>query len=201
MRHATFVLAAGLLTAPALATTTYDNQADFYANAGALFIEDFESYAPGDPSGGALPSIDFGLFEATSTPDALKILQGPLFGNHNTTPGGSKYLSLDTDVGFVSADLTLVFDDPITEFGIYIIDAEDGGFVTVGGSSYSITGGPDGVERYFGIIADTPFNSVRIDMGDTDSHWSVDDVAFTIPAPSTFALLLTGVAAVRRRAV
>lgn len=199
MRYALFVMAAGLCAAPAFATTTYDNQADFYANAGMLSVEDFESHAPGDPGGGALPFIDFGLFEATSNPDALKILQGPFFGNHNTTPGGSKYLSLDTDVGFVSADLTLVFDAPIIEFGVYIVDAEDGGFVTVGGSTYNVLGGPDGVERYFGIISDTPFTTIRIDMGDTDSHWSVDDVAFTIPTPGTLALLLTGALAVRRR--
>jgi len=181
------------------ADTVFDNQADFFAAVGAVVTEDFESYTPGDPSGGAVSFMDFGTFSATSDPAALKILSGDFFGNHNTTPGGSQYLSADTDIGGVSADVTLTFDEPVFAFGLYLVDAEDGGFIHIGNDFHPFAGGPDGVETYFGIISDTPFTTITIDAGDTDSHWSMDDVSYAVPAPGSIAALLIGLGSIRRR--
>ena len=167
-----------VLSAPAFADTVYNNQADFYAAAGLLSVKDFEDETPGDPNSGAVGEMIFEDFTATSEPDALKILAVWWYGNHNMTPGGSQYLSADTDVGGVYADVTLTFHYPITEFGLWITDNEWGGIVRVHGVDYPVPGGGDGCERYFGIISDTSFTTVFIDMG-ADSHWSMDDVAYT----------------------
>ncbi len=185
MRIVSFLFGGGVilmlvLSAPAFADTVYNNQADFYAAAGSLSVKDFEDETPwAHPDDAGVGQMVFEDFTATSDPDALKILAVPWYGNHNMTPGGSQYLSADTDIGGVGSDVVIVFDYPITEFGLWITDNEySGGSVTVHGIANPVPAGPDGCEHYFGIISDVPFTTVSLYMGN-DSQWSMDDVAYT----------------------
>jgi len=166
------------VTWPAIATTTYSDEASFFTAATPIFTEDFEDEPlVGTAGGGAQTAITFDYFTATSTPAALKVLDSPWYGNHNTTAGGAKYLSADTDIGWTSSEVTLAFDDPVSAFGLYFTDIEDGVTLTIGGSDYTVPGHASGGESYFGIIADDPFASVYMDMGETDSHSSMDDIS------------------------
>ena len=185
----------------ASAQQIFDNQADFYAAAGSLLVDDFESYpVVGNPSGGAVGFLDFADFSATAVPDALKILDAPTVGNHNMTPGGLKFLSLDTDLGGVGADVTFLFDYAINALGFYMTDIEGGITITILGNDYVIpSGGPNGNEVYFGIISPGAFDTIAF-HDTSDSHYSFDDVAYSIPAPASLVLLaLAGVAGMRRR--
>jgi len=172
----------------------YYSQADFYAAAGpdSLLLEDFEdepTIGTGDDGAQALITLDD--FIASSTPSALKILDEPFVGNHNTTPAGQKYLSADTDISYTSAEVTLTFDEPITAFGLYLVDVEEFVNVTIAGATYIVQDNGNGGESYFGIISPTPFTTVHLDMGTTDSHTSMDDVAYT-PEPASLFLLGSG---------
>lgn len=174
----------------------FSDQASFLTAAGPLTVEDFEAEAEFATPETAPPqaSIAFDFFTASSSPDALKLLDETVFGNHNTTPEGSIFLSADTDLSFVDATVTLVFSTPIIEFGLFMIDIDIGdGSVEINGIGYSIAATGNLGSQYFGIIEDTPFTSVILNGGFENSHWSMDDLAFSvIPEPSTFLLTSLG---------
>jgi hypothetical protein len=179
---------------------------------GSVVVEDFEA-APlsGTINGGALSAISFNDFTATSVPDAVKVLDTPSAGNHNTTPGGSKYLGIDTDIGNLSANLTLTFDEEVTAAGFYLISADhinavDPTPVTVivAGFEYPIPVPDENGEAFFGMTSRSAFRSVEIRPDDVDSFYSVDDVS-SVPEPSAMtlgsaALFALAVLANRRRA-
>jgi len=176
----------------------FSDQASFLTAAGPLTVEDFEAeteIATPDPeTDPPRPSIDFDFFTASSSPDALKLFDETVVGNHNTTPGGSIFLSADTDISLVDATVTLIFSTPIIEFGLFMIDIDFGdGSVSINGIGYSIAATGNVGSQYFGIIEDTPFTSVILNGGFENSHWSMDDLAFSvIPEPSTFLLTSLG---------
>ena len=176
------------------AAVVFNDQGSFLSAAGPLSREDFEDEPlVGNPDSGAVPSIAFDFFTATSTPTALKVLGSPAFGNHNTTPGGQKYLSADTDLGFTGSTVQFIsFAAPVSTFGLFLVDIESGATVTINAIPYNVASTGDGGTRYFGIIEDVPFTSVAL-SGGQDSHWSMDDVVANVPEPP--ALLLSVVAA------
>jgi hypothetical protein len=173
------------------ASTIYASEATFLSAAGSVTVEDFEqSPLSGTESAGAKASISFAYFTASSIPTAVKVL-GTALSNGNHAVSGSRYLSFDTDVGDVSADATLTFYTPIRAIGFYLIDAENNGaVVTINGTNYSVSPMPSGGMAYFGDIDASPFTTVKIDAGPTDSHWSIDKVSFVpVPEPSIANLL------------
>jgi len=172
----------------------YTDQASFLSNVGIFETEDFESYPLiGDTGSGAVDIYSFADFTVSSIPPAIKLLGAPFVGNHNTTVGGSKYLSFDTDLGGVGTDATLTFHfdvSPIYSFGLYLIDLEMSAQVVVNGINYNVPSTGSGGEAYFGIVSDIAFSSVILDGGSTDSHWSIDDISYTaIPEPSSLATI------------
>lgn len=159
----------------------FDDQDNFLAAAGVVFIEDFEAEpVTSNCSSGALPSISFDAFTAASAPQSLKILDTPCFGNHNTTPGGSLFLSADTDVGNTPADVILTFDFSINAFGLFLIDLEDDIILTILGNAYVVPAGGDGSEAYFGIVTSELFQVIELEVAGDDSHNSFDDIAFSV---------------------
>jgi len=172
----------------------FSDQASFLTAAGPLTVEDFEAETATPETVTPQASIAFDFFTASSSPNALKLLNESFFGNHNTTPGGSIFLSADTDIGRVDATVTLIFSMPIIEFGLFMIDLDSAvGSVSINGIGYSIAATGSGGSQYFGIIEDTPFTSVILNGGSEDSHWSMDDLAFAVvPEPSTFLLTSLG---------
>ena len=181
------------------ATIVFNDQTSFLNAVGSVVTEDFEDEPAGHPDYGALSAMTFDDFSATSTPAALKVLDAEWYGNHNTTPGGRKYLSADTDVGSRSSEVTITFDYVLSALGFYLIDIEDFMEITIGGNLYTVPGNGTGGESYFGIISDSPFSVVHLDMGVTDSHTSMDDFAY-VPEPTTICLLgLGGLSLLRRR--
>jgi len=187
-----WAVVAGLaLTSAAAADTRYDDEASFRGAAGPVALEDFEDEPlVGHPDGGGQLVIEMDDFtaEAVDYP-SLKILDITWFGNHNHTPGGVKYLTMDTDIGGESDDVVFNFFEPISSFGLYLIDLEQGGTLTVNGVPYVIAPAGDGGESFIGIVADSPFSSVHLDLGPTDSQSSMDDVLYS---SGGFRLRLTG---------
>ena len=159
----------------------FDSQAAFLSAAGYVTTQDFEAEPTiGTCDDGAVPQIVFADFTASSTPDAMKVLDQPCVGNHNTTPGGAKYLAADTDLGGVSAEVTFVFDPPIKTLGFYITDLDSATMhIVILGVTYAVAPHGDGGESYFGIIEDAEFTTVVVQIVDAfDSHYSFDDFAY-----------------------
>lgn len=129
--------------------------------------------------GGGLPSVQFFDFEVTAEPAALKVLRDACFGNHNTTPGGKRYLGADTDSADVSAVVTFHFERNLHAFGAWIIDLDVAGLeVEVAGETYEVPATGEGGEAFFGVLTAAPFQEVtcRIAGGGVDSHYSFDDI-------------------------
>ena len=173
--------------APATGTlTVFTDRAAFLAAAGSAVTETFEGYAhTADCDTGALPVMVLDDFTATSSPAALKLLREPCFGNHNTTPGGQKYLGADTDVAEVSADVLFVFNGFLTAVGMDLVDLDVATLaVTVAGGTYPVPPNGDGGASFFGIVSDAPFGTVSFHVAtDVDTHYSFDDVAYVFGGP------------------
>ena len=164
----------------------FNDQAAFLAAAGAVTTETFED----DASSGVCDGFGLTLrseadFLATSNVLALKLLREPCFGNHNTTPGGQKYLSADTEIGDVSADVMFIFNQPITALGLFLVDLDSALLeVTINGVSYPVPAHGDAGESYFGLVGAFPFTSATFHIAaGVDSHYSFDDVAYSLSGP------------------
>jgi hypothetical protein len=169
----------------------YHDRDDFLAAAGGVRTEDLEDNpvtGTPDSAGGPLILLDGLRASATSH---LKILDAPAQGNANTTPLGSRYLTIDRNSTSGSAGVTFTFDQPVNAFGFNIIDVEETAGVGYGGE-WSQLFTPDGGMTFFGIVVSDAFTSFVV-SADTapDGQLSFDDFVFT-PEPST--PLIAGVA-------
>jgi hypothetical protein len=191
----------GLVVAAASADQVFDDEGLFLAAAGAVLIEDVEDEAlVGTPDGGGVNSIAVDDFVARSIGgDGMKILGEEWYGNQNHTPGGLKYLSVDSDQAGVSFDSVLTFDYRIVDFGVWFNDIESGGSVLVNGTTYPVAASGDGGFTFFGIVSDSPIETITLDAGDGDSHWSFDDIYYSVPEPTGLLLIGLGALALRRR--
>ena len=186
------VVVASLLGVPAQAVTLFDTESDFVSTSDQIVTENFETSAVfGTESSGGVLSANFGILGVTADRPAIKLLAIPsIVGNHNTTPGGSNYLAIDTDVGNTSANVVLEFSTPVLAVGFYAVDIEDGLDIEIGGQHYFIPPTPSGGEQFFGIRADSPFSQLSLAPGSQDSFWNIDDISYLpVPEPSGFLLL------------
>jgi len=174
---------------PVRAANVVFSEAAFLAEAEGVVFETFEDEPnSGTSGGGGVDQIVFDGFTASATLPALKVFDTPLFGHENTTPGGSKYLSIDTDVGGVSATATLTFDPPVYAVGFYMIGGDPGpSTIELDGVSYPLAeAGFDG-NAYIGLLSNTPFTTLVIRPDSVDSFWSLDDIALGLdPSPQQF---------------
>lgn len=194
-----YIAAIALLLQPsAHGVTLFSDQTSFLNAAGSVTTENFESSTlSGSETSGALSSLNFNFLAVSSTPPSVKLLGIILSnGNHNTTLGGSRYLSFDTDQGSVSADATLIFNLPqsISALGFFLIDVEEGVSVSINGIDYLVSPTSDGDVTYFGIISESPFATVLLDAGVNDSQWSIDDMAVKmVPEPTMPVLIIVSI--------
>ena len=106
---------------PSPSTTT----AQLVAAAGGGRHEDLEDNAvTGTPDSTGGPLILLDGFRASAT-SHLKILDVPAQGNANTTPAGSRYLTVDTNSTGGSVGTLFTFDQPVNAFGFNIMDVEE----------------------------------------------------------------------------
>ena len=159
---------------------TFDDRVAFLAAAGQLPTESFEAAMPsGTPTSGGVDELEFAGFFARSDLEALKIFDQPTGGNHNTTPGGTVFLSADSDEILTSPSVTLEFKEAITSFGLFVIDLDLSAlFIRINNISYMVPATGHFGQAYFGIITDAPFTTVEITISATDDHYSLDDISF-----------------------
>lgn len=162
----------------------FTDRAAFLAAAGAVTTETFEDTPSSllcDEPGTS--ELVFQHFTASAIPPALKVLRDACFGNHNTTQGGRKYLSADTDSADLTAEVTFSFPESLGAFGAFLIDLDDAALVVrINDIDYEVPANGDGGESFFGITSPTAFDTVSfLVLEGTDSHHSFDDVSFAPP--------------------
>lgn len=125
---------------------------------------------------------------------------------YNITAGGVQWLQVVPNFDDATGEtVTFDFSIPITVFGAYLTDTQEGfpGPISVSFNdgapqSLSVTKTSDnGGVLFFGFTDTDPFTSVSLSTGATDGSrdiWGIDNVAFTAtPEPGTFGLLAGGV--------
>ena len=180
--------------------TVYTDRTLFEAALPSFTIETFES-SPliGTLSSGAIQTQAFNYFTVSTVPNAVKVLGTPAGeGSFNTTPGGSKYLYLDTDIAFTGSQTTFALNEPTFAFGFDYtgVNAVLTTFnVSVLNNSYDLVRNPDNSTALFwGIITNLPFSAIILTTS-TDSGYGIDQVTLgvtPVPEPGTLLLLGTG---------
>ena len=189
----------------------YTDRTSFSAAAGNLTIEAFES-SPlvGNTTAGGVSSIAFTDFGVSATPMATKLVDADHFaGSFNTTPGGKKYLYLDTDVGFQGSTATFSFSALTHAIGFDYTGVNERGTtfnLTIDGTTYALTPNVDANSfAFWGYTSDAGFTSFTLSTS-LDSGYSLDQVTYTvaIPEPQSYAMMLLGLGCIallaRRRA-
>ena len=180
--------------------TVYTDRTLFQTALLSFNLETFESSALiGDLNSGATASQTFSYFTASSTPPAIKILGVPGGeGSFNTTPGGSKYLYLDTDRFVVGSQTTFPLEAPTVAFGFDYtgVNAANNIFsAAILNNSYNIANNPNNsTSSFWGIITGSPFSTVLLTTS-SDSGYGIDQVTLgvaSVPEPSTMLLLGSG---------
>ncbi len=184
-----------LIAGSAQASAVFTDRASFEAAISGYVIEDFESYPTSGTTGsGALPQINFNKFSVASVPNAVKILDEGFAGSKNTTPGGAKYLYLDTDIGFQGSVTTISFYSGINFIGFDYTYSPVWGSqlnVEVEGNSFLLGNVDTSGYGFWGYIGDNIFSTIIIDSGSI-SGYGIDQVTFNATAPLPSAVLLLG---------
>ena len=213
----------------ALAATIYTDRAAFEAalTSGTVSTETFESSDTfGDADASRYPPADGRTvynkltdFSLRATPAAIKIMGGALTndpGSHNTTPGGSKFLYLDTDnpIGLpppVGSTTDILMNRPVEAFGFDYTGVFEPGStftVTIGGDVFdlALNRPKEGDPEFWGVTGLGSFSEITL-MTSLDSGYGVDDVTFqsVVPLPPAIWLFGSGLvglagSAFRRRA-
>ena len=180
--------------------TVYTDRSLFQAALPSFTIETFEtSPLIGDLSSGGIQTQAFNYFTVSTVPNAVKVLGAPGGeGSFNTTPGGSKYLYLDTDRFSTGSQATFALKEPTFAFGFDYtgVNAVLANFnASVLNNSYNLIANPDNSTALFwGIITNLPFSEIIL-MTSTDSGYGIDQVTLgvtPVPEPSTLLLLGSG---------
>ena len=196
----------------ALAVTVFTDRGAFESALASYSIEDFESYANvGTPDPllnipDGLSSLALNDFSLSSTPAAIKIWNAGHSGSHNTTPGGTKFLYLDTDnLGIASGNpigSSTVFSltNPVDAFGFDYTGVFEPGTaamastftVSIGSFVFDLTfNNPEDVPLFWGVIGLGSFTDITLATS-RDSGYGVDDVTFGSAVPLPPALWLFG---------
>jgi hypothetical protein len=184
--------------------TVYTDRATFEAALGSSSVENFESYPTAgtpDPLFSTIPngltSLDLNDFSLTATPQAIKIWDAAHSGSHNTTPGGSQFLYLDTDTGTVGSTTDFSLYNPANAFGFDYTGVYEPGTdftVSIGAEVFNLAlNNPESTPLFWGVIGPGSFSDITLHTT-TDSGYGVDDVTFgaAVPLPPAFWLFGSG---------
>ena len=219
MRVCAPVIAILLMAIPAQGSQVYTDRTSFEASLASFIIEDFESTAlVGSADGGATASVslsDFSLSAAVKSTgaNAVKVLDTVIFGTGNTTPGGERYVYIDSDLSSQGTLTTISFFSGIQAIGFDYSGLSQSGAeptITIGDEEFSLDlnpwppAKPNVVESLFwGFTADAPFSTLVIDSG-IDSAYGIDQVTYSsvpsVPEPGTAILLALGLGLLASRA-
>jgi hypothetical protein len=191
---------------PCFGGATYTSRAAFQAALTGFAIEEFEN-APlvGTVDSGAAALLNFNNFSVATVPAAGKVLNVPAFGAVNSTPAGSRYLYLDTDIGLSGLSATFNFSQQLASFGFdYSGNFEPGNVlrVTVDGQQFNIPGSQAGQPKFWGYIDDPgqKFAAASVVTQTIQSALGVDRVTYggqQVPEPQTLLLLASVLVLVR----
>ena len=212
MRKTIAMMLLSIASLPVSASVVYTDATLFGSATAGATTEDFESSAlSGSTGGGAVTSLMFSDFSVSTSPAAAKVLDTTFTFSQNTTPGGAKYLYLDTDLGNVGSISTFSFDSAVSSVGFFYTynptwDATTNLDVMIGADTFTL--GPvstDGV-GFWGITDVASFSSFQIDSG-TISGFGIDDMRYggatsSVPEPASLALMglgLVGIGFSRRK--
>jgi hypothetical protein len=142
---------------------------------------DFESEAPiGAQMGGGVSTLVLPGLTLVAQDPALKILDRAYTGNHNTTVGGSNYLSIDTDTR-AGTGVWFQFDQPIYALGFNLIDHDTGDVsLNIGSAHYLFPDLGNGESVFFGLVLDDPllaFDELYL-SSERDGQFALDDLFF-----------------------
>ncbi len=181
--------------------TIYTDRTLFQTALSSSFaIETFES-SPliGNLSSGGVQTAAFNYFTLSTVPTAIKVLGTPGGeGSFNTTPGGSRYLYLDTDGILIGSQATFSLNSPTLAFGFDYTGMNQANNLftaTILNQVYGIANNPDNsTASFWGIITGSPFSTVLLTTS-LDSGYGIDQITLggaPVPEPSTMLLLGSG---------
>ena len=203
------ILVLSLLTSNVSSAAVFTNASDFFANAGTLNVESFETLPVTnlfDSSTLSLPG-----FEMTTTA-AMGVFSG-LPGNGTHPTDGDTFVHHFLS-GRESFTVTFTFVNAITAFGLTTTDwvelptsgADLYTMTTSAGDHLSISGFPElenGAEIFSGIVNSAGFTSVSLSGPQQGDAFGIDGVYYgPVPLPSAAWLLgsaLIGLMGVARR--
>jgi hypothetical protein len=189
------------------ASTTYNNEAAFVG----LPVESFEGFPLG-ATGRPFSVGPFTLTEIDPNEIPLDSRETPLIEdanepNNSHPTDGTQYLLYDAEGP--QTTIEIIFSSPIRHFGVNIVDWGDGDVegtlsLVIGSDTFLVADStldpnsfPSGNTQFFGVISDTPFDTLELitttSGGGSPGTDSVilDEIYFT-PEPSTGFLLLGG---------
>lgn len=187
--------------------TVYTDRAAFESALDSFAVENFESYPTVGTPDPLISTIPNGLdnlalndFSLTATPQAIKIWNAAHSGSDNTTPGGSQFLYLDTDMGTVGSTTGFSLYNPANAFGFDYTGVYEPGTdftVTIGAAVFNLAlNSPESTPLFWGVIGLDSFSDITL-YTSTDSGYGVDDVTFgaAIPLPPAIWLFGSGLLA------
>lgn len=169
-----------------------------------LIHQDFEGLEPfGARVGGGIDQYVFDGWSVEAELSALKVMNRAYSGNHNTSPGGRQYFSIDTDRSWQGVQTRFISDSPILALGFNLIDHDaDDMRLGINGIEHILPEVSDAEVAFWGVSFDdgSAMTEFWLDSG-KDAQISLDDLAFvhsvakviSVDEPGSLCLISIGI--------